>query len=157
MRSPLENALRSLGKCGWDGGACWDTFPLWDPDIPGSQPPSCGMSWNVLEALWALKPGSSRDLLAGAGWGPPGISGVVQQPPGLEGEETNRKCRTCHRRQPWKQRSAWRLKEKQRFLCPSYQYRTSQHNFPQRLSKCLPFALSPLEVSSVTNSYPSFL
>lgn len=69
---------------------------MWVPDIPGSQPPSCGMSGNVLESVWAVEPGSSRALLTGAGLDPPGISGVVQQPPGLGGEETKRKCRTCH-------------------------------------------------------------
>ena len=100
MRSPLEGALGSLGKCGWRGDACWDTFRLWVPDIPGSQPPSCGMSWNVLQSAWAVEPGSCRALLAGAGLDPPGISGVVQQPLGLGGEETNRKCRTCHCRPP---------------------------------------------------------
>lgn len=64
---------------GVGGGACWNTFLLWVPDIPGSQPPSCGMSWNVLESGWAVEPGSHRALLAGAGRDLPGISGVVQQ------------------------------------------------------------------------------
>lgn len=87
MRSSLESALRSLGKCGWGGGACWDTFPLWVPDIPGSQPPSYGMSWNVLESVWAVEPGSSRALLAGAGLAHRGSMVWFKSPQGWEGKK----------------------------------------------------------------------
>lgn len=69
----LEGEI-SFGECFeifgkmWSGvgGACWDTFPLWVPDIPGSWPPSCGMFWNVIESVWAVEPGRSEAMLAGA-------------------------------------------------------------------------------------------
>lgn len=100
MSSPLKNALRSLGKCGWGwvehagtSSLCgFQTFQA--PSLPAVERP--GMCSNPC-GLWSL---------ARAGPDPPGISGVVQQPPGLGGEETSRKCETCHCKPPSEQRSA---------------------------------------------------